>query len=69
VLISLTEAGWAEARRVTGEGLARFGEFVADWDADEVRTLTRLLGRLEESAAEVKARSRGATGRRWQQQA
>ncbi|HEX3785655.1 MAG TPA: MarR family winged helix-turn-helix transcriptional regulator [Pseudonocardiaceae bacterium] len=67
-LISLTEAGWAEARRVTGEGLARFGEFVADWPAEDVRTLARLLGRLEKSSAEVKARGRGATGRRWQRQ-
>jgi DNA-binding MarR family transcriptional regulator len=68
-LISLTEAGWAEARKVTAQGVARFGEFVANWDADDIRTLTALLGRLEESAAEVKARDRGATGRRWQQQA
>ena len=68
-LISLTEAGWAEARAASAAGLTRFGQFVTDWGTDDVQALTRLLQQLESSVAEVKARERGASGRRWQQRA
>jgi hypothetical protein len=41
--VKLTSAGVKERTRLTEEGLDRFGSFVADWDPEEVRTLTRLL--------------------------
>ena len=34
-------------------GLERFATFVADWDRDEVRMLTSLLKKLEQSKATV----------------
>jgi hypothetical protein len=34
-------------------GLERFATFVADWETDEVRTLTLLLEKLEQSKAAV----------------
>jgi len=65
-LISLTEQGWTEVRRVTKLGLDRFDDFFAEWDAEDVRTLGRLLGRLETSVAEA-GRKPKPSGRRWQQ--
>src|SRR4029450_7277397 len=41
--VALTDTGRAELDRLTTIGLDRFASFVADWDAQEVRTLTRLL--------------------------
>jgi DNA-binding MarR family transcriptional regulator len=64
--ISLTDAGWQELRRLAEFGLSRFALFVADWDADEVRTLGRLLAKLEASKAEVAKRERPSPGRGWQ---
>jgi len=51
--VELTRAGRAELGRLTQFGLKRFALFVADWDASEVRTLARLLEKLEKSKAEV----------------
>lgn len=65
-LISLTDAGWAEVRRLTERGVNRFAEFLESWDVDEVRRLGSLLAKLEESVAEVKARETAPGGRRWQ---
>jgi DNA-binding MarR family transcriptional regulator len=48
-IVSVTVAGQDEIRRLTEIGLARFASFVADWDAEEVRTLCRLLEKLEAS--------------------
>jgi DNA-binding MarR family transcriptional regulator len=64
--ITLTEAGWNEVRRLTQIGLERFATFVADWDAEEVRTLTRLLIKLDESKATKASQERRRDGRRWQ---
>ncbi len=64
--VTLTDAGWNEVRRFTQIGLDRFATFVADWDAEVVRTLTRLLIKLEESKAAVARRERRRGGRRWQ---
>lgn len=70
-IITLSEAGRAEMARLTGIGLGRFAAFVADWDVDEVRTLTQLLIKLEDSKAEVGRREAAAAGsqpgkgRRW----
>lgn len=66
-LVSLTEEGWAEARRLTAIGIERFSQFVADWDAADVRMLGQLLSRLEASITEVRERQRPPEGRRWQQ--
>ncbi|GAA1983755.1 MarR family winged helix-turn-helix transcriptional regulator [Amycolatopsis minnesotensis] len=65
-LISLTEAGWDEVRRLTALGLDRFAEFLESWDAEEVRRFGSLLTKFEESVAEVKARESTPGGRRWQ---
>ena len=64
--ITLTEAGRQETQRLTEIGLSRFELFVADWDAGEVRTFTRLLVKLEESKAAAGRRERRPGGRRWQ---
>ena len=53
--VSLTDEGRAEVGRLTEVGLARFAKFVADWDAADVRALTRLLTEFERSKAAVAA--------------
>ena len=64
--ISLTDSGRAELGRLTQFGLKRFATFVDDWDAKEVRTLARLLEKLERCKAEVARRETHPTGRTWQ---
>jgi DNA-binding MarR family transcriptional regulator len=51
--VALTDTGRAELDRLTTVGMDRFALFVADWDAHEVRTLTRLLVKFEASKAQV----------------
>jgi DNA-binding MarR family transcriptional regulator len=63
--VTLTPAGSAELQSLTEEGLDRFALFVADWEPEEVRMLTSLLQKLEESKAAAAARQRPAPGRRW----
>lgn len=65
-LVSLTDAGREELHRLNEVGLERFVLFVAGWDAEEVRALTRFLIKLEESKAAVARRERRPSGRRWQ---
>ena len=62
--VALTDPGRQELERLTTIGLDRFALFVADWDAQEVRTLTRLLGKFETSKAEVGRRVPPARTRR-----
>jgi len=64
--IALTDAGRSEIDRLTEIGLSRFALFVADWDAEEVRTLGRLLAKLEHSKAAVSQREPIPGGRPWQ---
>jgi DNA-binding MarR family transcriptional regulator len=66
-LVSLTEAGSDERRRLTEFGLKRFALFVKDWESDDVRTLTELLWKLRMSMAAVSEREQQAPrgGRRW----
>jgi DNA-binding MarR family transcriptional regulator len=64
--IALTDAGRREIDRLTEIGLSRFALFVADWDAEEVRTLGRLLAKLERSKAAVSQREQIPGGRPWQ---
>jgi DNA-binding MarR family transcriptional regulator len=56
-ILSLTEAGHAELARLHAQGMARFTSFVADWGADEVRELARLLEKFEQSTAKVSAQN------------
>ena len=67
-LVSLTSQGQDEVQRLRRFGLQRFADFVADWDAGDVRELTRLLEKLEASKAAVAASERPPVGRRpWRQ--
>jgi DNA-binding MarR family transcriptional regulator len=63
--VTLTSAGAEEWERLTEEGLDRFASFVADWEPEEVQTLTLLLEKLEASKAAVTAQQRPPAGRRW----
>lgn len=49
-------------------GMDRFASFVADWEPEEVRMLTSLLQKLEESKAAAAARKRPPPGRHWARQ-
>jgi DNA-binding MarR family transcriptional regulator len=62
--VALTDTGRQELERLTTVGLDRFAAFVADWDAREVRTLTRLLVKFDASKAEVGRRSPPSRARR-----
>jgi len=64
--ITLTDAGRQELARLNLVGVGRFARFVADWDAEEVQTLSRLLLKLESSIAEVHQREESRDGRDWQ---
>ena len=62
--VALTDTGRAELERLTTIGLDRFAAFVADWDAQEVRTLTRLLVKFDAAKAEVGRRAPPSRTRR-----
>jgi MarR family transcriptional regulator, temperature-dependent positive regulator of motility len=62
--VTLTDTGRAELERLTSIGMDRFAAFVADWDAQEVRTLTFLLVKFEASKAEVGRRAPPSRTRR-----
>jgi DNA-binding MarR family transcriptional regulator len=65
-LVSLTPAGSEELRRLTQVGLDRFASFMDDWKVDEVRALTALLEKLQQSMAALNASEQpSAIGRRW----
>jgi DNA-binding MarR family transcriptional regulator len=66
-LVTLTPAGAGELNRLTQVGLDRFASFVADWQPEDVRTLTALLDKLRNSIAAVAAQEQQqrAAGRRW----
>jgi DNA-binding MarR family transcriptional regulator len=66
--VTLTTAGSEELQALTEEGLDRFATFVADWEPEEVRMLTSLLKKLEESKAAAAARQRPPPGRHWARQ-
>jgi DNA-binding MarR family transcriptional regulator len=62
--VALTDTGRQELERLTTIGLDRFASFVADWDAQEVRTLTRLLVKFDASKGEVGRRAPPSRARR-----
>ena len=61
--LDLTDSGWNTLAELNKIGLDRFSNFVADWDVEEVRELTRLLVKLEESKAEVARQEAAIDGR------
>jgi hypothetical protein len=63
--VTLTAAGSDELRSLAEEGLDRFALFVADWEPEEVRMLTSLLQKLDESKAAAAVRQQPPPGRRW----
>jgi DNA-binding MarR family transcriptional regulator len=64
--VALTALGADEHRRLHRYGVDRFATFVAEWDPDELATLTRLLWKFEESKrAEVEQETRRARRPRW----
>ena len=66
--VTLTAAGSEELQSLTEQGLDRFASFVADWEPEEVRMLTSLLQKLEQSKAAAAARQRPPPGRHWARQ-
>src|SRR5262245_43048456 len=58
-LVQATDDGVEELRKLEQLGLAAFEQVVAEWDLEDVATLTRLVRRLTEDWAE-----RGAAARR-----
>jgi DNA-binding MarR family transcriptional regulator len=55
-IIRLSDGGQNKMYELTQIGVDRFSKFVSDWDAEEVRTLTLLLLKLEQSKTEVASR-------------
>jgi DNA-binding MarR family transcriptional regulator len=51
--IALTASGQTELERLREIGFQRWSSFVAKWNANEVRSLTRLLVKLEQSKQET----------------
>jgi len=69
-LVSLTGSGREELLRLRHVGLDRFALFVADWNAAEVRELTRLLEKFEASKAAVADQEQHPGSRpRWREKA
>jgi DNA-binding MarR family transcriptional regulator len=66
--VTLTSAGSDELQSLTEVGLDRFASFVADWEPEEVRMLTALLQKLEQSKAAAALRQRPPPGRYWARQ-
>lgn len=65
--ICITDSGRKEAERLDQIGLERFAAFVDGWDAEEVRELGRMLGKLESAIIKAKRPEESApAGRRWQ---
>jgi len=52
-LVAVTSAGADKISQLQQIGVERFATFVADWEPDQVRTLTFLLEKLEQSKAAV----------------
>lgn len=65
--VDLTASGQTELKRLREIGLQRWTLFVAKWDANDVRTLARLLAKLEQSKQETKSNT-APPGVRWRQQ-
>ncbi|RJO78394.1 MarR family transcriptional regulator [Nocardia panacis] len=64
VLVEATDAGRAELEQFTDIGEEIFGAVIADWSAEDVVALTRLLDRLIESWAAVGTQHQQRAGSR-----
>jgi DNA-binding MarR family transcriptional regulator len=64
VLLAATDAGRAELRQFLAAGEEVFGAVIADWSADDVVALIRLLTRLIQDWAHHGAEQRAARRRR-----
>ena len=64
--VQLTPSGRAEFKRLQEIGTRRFTLFVSTWDAEEVRTFTRLLAKFEQSKIESTSRTKPAR-KSWRQ--
>lgn len=67
-LVTLTPAGADEMARLRQAGVDRFAAFVADWEPEEVRTLTVLLEKLQSSKTATATQRRRPGRRRWARQ-
>jgi DNA-binding MarR family transcriptional regulator len=65
-LVTLTPAGADEMSRLRQTGVDRFAALVADWQPEEVRTLTALLEKLHSPKTATATQQR--RGRRWARQ-
>jgi DNA-binding MarR family transcriptional regulator len=64
--VELTAAGRGEYARLQDKGTQRFSLFVSKWNAEEVRTFTRLLAKFEQSKIEATAGTK-PTRKSWRQ--
>lgn len=64
--IELTDSGQNELHRLQQISIDRFSKFVSVWEAEEVRTFTRLLTKLEETKAEVGRQEQSQSRKHWQ---
>jgi DNA-binding MarR family transcriptional regulator len=67
-LVTLTPAGAEEMARLRQVGVDRFATFVADWEPEEVRTLTALLEKLQSSKTATVTQRQRPGPRRWARQ-
>ena len=67
-LVTLTPAGAEEMARLRQAGVDRFAAFVADWEPEEVRTLTALLEKLQSSKTATATKQQRPRRRRWARQ-
>lgn len=61
-LVNLTDIGTVEHRRLEHFGLKRFSLFVRDWESEDVRRLTELLWKLQQSMSAVSSREQRRPG-------
>jgi len=67
-LVSLTPAGADEMSRLRQVGVDRFAALMADWQPEEVRTLTALLEKLQPPKAATTTQQQRSGRRRWARQ-
>jgi DNA-binding MarR family transcriptional regulator len=65
VLVRITPAGLEELTALNRRGVERFLMFTRDWDISEIRTLGRLLEKLESSIAGAVRHEPPVTGAQW----
>jgi hypothetical protein len=61
-LVTLTDNATVEHYRLESFGLKRFSLFVRDWESEDVRRLTELLWKLQQSMCAVSSREQRRPG-------